>query len=111
MRTGAISHPDLQNGAQPVSASDVNPGQVSLAPTRRKPTVLPRPLAKHEIKTTTADFARAAGYAMEAGFDGVQILANYLYLILQFLNASHSSPAMDLLTQEIDGVACWPALR
>jgi N-ethylmaleimide reductase len=25
---------------------------------------------------------------MEAGFDGVQILANYLYLISQFLNAA-----------------------
>ncbi|HET6217905.1 MAG TPA: alkene reductase, partial [Acidobacteriaceae bacterium] len=33
-------------------------------------------------------FARAARNAMEAGFDGVQILANYLYLISQFLNAT-----------------------
>jgi N-ethylmaleimide reductase len=86
--TGAISHPDLQNGAQPVSASDVDPGQVSVTPAGRKPTVTPRPLTKHEIKTTTRDFARAARNAMEAGFDGVQILANYLYLISQFLNAA-----------------------
>ena len=86
--TGAISHPDLQNGAQPVSASNVDPGQVSVTPTGRKPTVAPRPLTKHEIKTTVGDFARAARNAMEAGFDGVQILANYLYLISQFLNAT-----------------------
>ena len=86
--TGAISHPDLQNGAQPVSASNVDPGQVSVTPTGRKPTVAPRPLTKHEIKTTVGDFARAARNAMEAGFDGVQILANYLYLISQFLNAA-----------------------
>ena len=84
--TGAISHPDLQNGAQPVSASNVDPGQVSVTPTGRKPTVAPRPLTKHEIKTTVGDFARAARNAMEGGFDGVQILANYLYLISQFLS-------------------------
>jgi N-ethylmaleimide reductase len=96
--TGAISHPDLQNGVQPVSASDVDPGQISVTPSGRKPTVTPRPLTKHEIKTTTGDFARAARNAMEAGFDGVEILANYLYLISQFLNA-----ATNLRTDEYGG--------
>ena len=85
--TGAISHPELLDGAQPVSASDVDPGQISVTPTGRKPTVTPRPLTKKEIRVTVADFGRAARNAMEAGFDGVQILANYLYLISQFLNA------------------------
>jgi hypothetical protein len=33
-----------------------------------------------------ADYARAARNAMNAGFDGVQIQANYLYLLAQFLN-------------------------
>ncbi len=51
-------------------------------------TVTPRPLTKQEIQVTVADFARAARNAMEAGFDGIQILANYLYLISQFLNAN-----------------------
>jgi N-ethylmaleimide reductase len=86
--TGAISHPELRHGAQPVSASNVNPGQLSFTRTGRKPTVTPRSLTKHEIKATTADFARAARNAMKAGFDGVQILANYLYLISQFLNVA-----------------------
>ena len=86
--TGAISHPELLDGAQPVSASDVDPGQISVTPTGRKPTVTPRPLTKKEIRVTVADFARAARNAMEAGFDGVEILANYLYLISQFLNAA-----------------------
>src|SRR5258706_6131932 len=86
--TGAISHPELLDGAQPVSASNVDPGQISVTPTGRKPTVSPRPLTKQEIQITVADFARAARNAMEAGFDGVQILANYLYLISQFLNAT-----------------------
>src|SRR4029077_9588879 len=35
-----------------------------------------------------ADFGIAARNAMEAGFDGVQIQANYLYLIAQFLNSA-----------------------
>jgi N-ethylmaleimide reductase len=86
--TGAISHPELLNGAQPVSASNIDPGQISVTPTGRKPTVTPRPLTKQEIQVTIADFAQAARNAMEAGFDGVQILANYLYLISQFLNAT-----------------------
>jgi N-ethylmaleimide reductase len=84
--TGAISHPDLRDGLQPVSASDVDPLQVSVTPTGRKPTVTPRPMTKHEIAQTVADYGRAARNAMEAGFDGVQILANYLYLLAQFLN-------------------------
>jgi len=86
--TGAISHPELLGGAQPVSASNVDPGQISVTPTGRKPTVTPRPLTRQEIRITVRDFARAARNAMEAGFDGVQILANYLYLISQFLNAA-----------------------
>jgi N-ethylmaleimide reductase len=86
--TGAISHPELRDGLQPVSASDVDPLQVSVTRTGRKPTVTPRPLTKHEIKATVADFGRAARNALVAGFDGVQILANYLYLISQFLNAA-----------------------
>ncbi|WP_263358628.1 alkene reductase [Acidicapsa ligni] len=84
--TGAMSHPELRNGDLPVSASDVDPLQISVTPTGRKPTVVPRPLTKEEIRATVQDFAKAGLNAIEAGFDGVQILANYLYLIPQFLN-------------------------
>ena len=84
--TGAMSHPDLRNGVQPVSASDVNPEHESVTPSGRKPTVAPRPMRIEEIERTVADYARAARNAIDAGFDGVQILANYLYLIAQFLN-------------------------
>lgn len=86
--TGAISHPELRHGAVPVSASDINPAQVSTTRSGRQPTVVPRALTRHEIRQTVQDFASAARNAMEAGFDGVQILANYLYLIAQFLNAA-----------------------
>src|SRR6266436_7625785 len=46
----------------------------------------PRPMTIAEIRQTVADYARAARNAMEAGFDGLEILAAYLYLIPQFLN-------------------------
>jgi N-ethylmaleimide reductase len=39
-----------------------------------------------DIRQTVADYARVARNAMEAGFDGLEILAAYLYLIPQFLN-------------------------
>jgi len=85
--TGAMSHPDFFAGALPMSASAVNPEQVSVTPSGRKPTVTPRPMTKAEIRQTVADFGIAAKNGLEAGFDGVQIQANYLYLIAQFLNS------------------------
>jgi N-ethylmaleimide reductase len=86
--TGAISHPDFFDGALPMSASDVNPEQESVTPLGRKPTVAPRPMSKNEIRRAVAEFGIAAKNAMEAGFDGVQIQANYLYLIAQFVNSA-----------------------
>src|SRR3984957_16300657 len=85
--TGSLSHPDLLGGQLPVSASDVDPLQISVTPTGRKPTVKPRPMTNAEIRRTVGEYTRAATNAMDAGFDGVQIQANYLYLIAQFLNS------------------------
>jgi N-ethylmaleimide reductase len=86
--TGALSHPDLLGGELPVSASDIDPLQVSVTPTGRKPTVTPRAMSKAEVRQTVADYATAAVNAMDAGFDGIQVQANYLYLIAQFLNSA-----------------------
>ena len=86
--TGAMSHPDFFDGALPMSASDVNPEQESVTPLGRKPTVAPRPMSKNEIRRAVAEFGTAAKNAMAAGFDGVQIQANYLYLIAQFVNSA-----------------------
>jgi N-ethylmaleimide reductase len=84
--TGAISHPDLQGGTQAVAPSGVNVGHESVTPTGRVPTVDPRPMTLQDIRAAVADYGRAARNAVQAGFDGVQIQANYLYLIAQFLN-------------------------
>lgn len=98
--TGAMSHPDFFSGELPVSASDVNPEQESVTPSGRKSTVAPRAMSRAEIHRTVADFGNAARNAMEAGFDGVQIQANYLYLIAQFLNS-----ATNRRTDEYGGTA------
>ncbi|QMU70234.1 alkene reductase [Streptacidiphilus sp. P02-A3a] len=84
--TGSLSHPDFFDGAPPMSASAVNPEQLSSTPTGRKPTVTPRAMTRAEIRRTVADYATAARNAVAAGFDGVQILANFTYLPAQFLN-------------------------
>jgi len=86
--TGALSHPDFFNGEPPLSASDVDPGLQSVTPTGYKPTVAPRPMTKHEIRQTVADFRQAARNAIEAGFDGVQIQGGYHYLFNQFLQVT-----------------------
>lgn len=86
--TGALSHPDFFDGARPISASDVDPGQRSVTPTGYKPTVAPRPMTKSEIRQTVADFGQAARNAVEAGFDGVQIQGGYHYLFNQFLQVT-----------------------
>lgn len=61
---------------------------MSVTPTGRKPTIKPRAMTKAEIRQTVADYTLAATNAMDAGFDGVQVQANYLYLIAQFLNST-----------------------
>jgi N-ethylmaleimide reductase len=86
--TGALSHPDFFDGARPVSASDVDPGQQSVTPSGYKPTVVPRPMTKNEVRQTVADFGHAARNAVEAGFDGVQIQGGYHYLFNQFLQVT-----------------------
>jgi len=86
--TGAISHPDLLGGEQPLSASDVNVGHESITPSGKKPNVSPRAMTKEEIRTAVKEYRNAARNAVEAGFDGVQIQANYVYLLAQFLNST-----------------------
>src|ERR1700693_454635 len=84
--TGAIAHPEMRGGSPPLSASDVNLLYESVTASGKKPTVVPRPMTIAEIRQTAADYAHAARNAMEAGFDGLEILAAFLYLIPQFLN-------------------------
>jgi O-acetylserine/cysteine efflux transporter len=111
--TGAMSHPDFFDGALPMPASNVNPEQESVTPSGRKPTVVPRPMSKNEIRRTVAEFGTAAENAMDAGFDGVQIQANYLYLIAEYLNSLGTGTMTAVayqLTSPFIILLAWPML-
>lgn len=65
----------------------VKEGEEALAPSAiLEPAtgVLPRAMAKEEIEEILDSFARAAGWAREVGFDGIQLHAAHGYLISQF---------------------------
>ncbi|MCZ7564076.1 MAG: NADPH-dependent 2,4-dienoyl-CoA reductase [Burkholderiales bacterium] len=61
--------------ATPVGASDI-PSPINHRPIRA--------LADAEVAQTVEDFARTAGLAREAGYDGVEIMGSEGYLVTQF---------------------------
>ena len=84
--TGAISHPDLQNGNKPLGPSAINPKQQVFTFEGFKETVEARAMTIADIKRTVNDFKQAALNAFEAGFDGVEIHSANGFLLQQFLH-------------------------
>ena len=83
---GRISHPSLQpGGALPVAPSAIRPAGKTMTANGWQPVVTPRELARHEIAGIVEQFRSAAGNALEAGFDGVELHAANGYLLDQFL--------------------------
>jgi N-ethylmaleimide reductase len=86
---GRISHVKLQpGGAPPVAPSAIVAKASAFTDAGFEPCSMPRALETAEIPAIVADFRRAAGHALEAGFDGVEIHAANGYLIEQFLRDS-----------------------
>jgi N-ethylmaleimide reductase len=85
---GRASHSDFHGGEPPVSASAVKlEGDEIRTPLGKKPYETPRALSADEIKATVADYRKAAQYAKEAGFSGVEVHGANGYLINQFLDS------------------------
>jgi len=83
---GRISHPSLQpGGALPVAPSAIKPAGEAVTYDGPQPFVTPRALETEELAGIVEDYRRAAVYAQEAGFDGVEIHAANGYLLDQFL--------------------------
>jgi len=83
---GRISHPSMQpGGALPVAPSAIKPAGEAFTYGGLQPFVTPRALAIEELAGIVEDFRRAAVYAQQAGFDGVEVHAANGYLLDQFL--------------------------
>lgn len=84
---GRLVHPDL-GGGQPISSSATTAPDLAHTYEGKKPYVEARAASEADIRRIIEDYARAAGNAIRAGFDGVQIHGANGYLVDQFLRSS-----------------------
>ena len=82
---GRVVHPDFLGGEAPVSASASTAPYKAHTYAGRQLYAEARRLRLDEIPGLLEDYGRAAGFAIAAGFDGVQLHAANGYLIDQFL--------------------------
>ena len=86
MHVGRMSHPsNTPHGRQPVAPSAIAPGVEMFTATGMLDIPEPRALETEEVAQTVADFAFAAGRAIEAGADAVEIHGANGYIVHQFL--------------------------
>lgn len=85
MHVGRISHPDFQEGAQPVAPSAIAAKGEIFTFEGMKPLATPRALEQAEIETLITAYGQAAANAVKAGLDGVEIHSANGYLPNQFL--------------------------
>ncbi|MGW7225504.1 alkene reductase [Streptomyces cyaneofuscatus] len=86
MHSGRVGHPSLYpDGALPVGPSAIATGGQMYTPHGMVDHPVPREMTREDIGWAVADFVSAARYAMDAGFDGVELHGANGYLIQQFL--------------------------
>ena len=88
MHTGRVSHvANMPAGARVLSAADGQcPGQMRTDSLGMQPHSPAQGMTHADIAQAVQEFSRAASWAMDAGFDGVELHAANGYLIEQFLN-------------------------
>jgi N-ethylmaleimide reductase len=118
---GRASHSSFHNGELPVAPSAIKiNGDGITTPLGKQPYEVPHALTTVEITLVIKDYQRAAQYAKEAGFDGVEIHAANGYLIDQFLQSPTNTRSDDyggniknryrLLAEVVDAVCLvWPS--
>ncbi|MEU6448084.1 alkene reductase [Streptomyces sp. NPDC046979] len=84
---GRVGHP-ATSGLTPVAPSPVPLPETVFTPDGHRPAVVPREMTTGDIRTTVADFARAARNALDAGFEGVEVHSANGHLLHQFLAAN-----------------------
>lgn len=84
---GRLVHPDL-GGGRPLSSSATTAPDFAHTYEGKKPYIEARAASRTEIGRVLDDYARAARYAIDAGFDGVQVHGANGYLVDQFLRDS-----------------------
>ncbi|MET9759693.1 alkene reductase [Streptomyces sp. NPDC006372] len=82
---GRVGHP-ATSGLTPVAPSPVPLPETIFTPDGHRPSVVPREMTAEDIRTTVADFARAARNALDAGFEGVEVHSANGHLLHQFLS-------------------------
>lgn len=86
MHSGRVGHPSLYpDGALPVAPSAIATGGQMYTPHGMVDHPVPREMTLKDFGWAVADFVSAAEYAMDAGFDGVELHGANGYLIQQFL--------------------------
>ncbi len=90
MHTGRVSHVNnLPAGGVVLGpTAEICPGEMHTDSQGPQPHSAPRAMTAEDIAAAVAEFARSAGLAIKAGFDGVELHAANGYLIEQFLNAN-----------------------
>jgi len=85
---GRASHSSFHDGDLPVAPSAIKLNGDSIhTPVGKQAYEIPRALTAEEIALVVGDYRKAAQYAKEAGFDGVEIHGANGYLIDQFLQS------------------------
>jgi 2,4-dienoyl-CoA reductase-like NADH-dependent reductase (Old Yellow Enzyme family) len=82
---GRLVHPSFLGGEAPISSSATTAPGHAYTYEGKQPYTQARALRLDEIPALLNDYRRAAGNAIDAGFDGVQIHAANGYLIDEFL--------------------------
>ena len=90
MHTGRVAHvANLPAGAEVVGPSAVVcPGEMYTDLKGMQPHSPPRVMTDQDIRHAVSEYAQSARFAIEAGFDGIELHAANGYLIEQFLNAN-----------------------